>query len=482
MNEQSTVSASHPADVQRALRSLAFAAVIIGVLVLAAAAFVLSYSGIHAIALAAGVSPALARLYPVIFDAMLIIAAAAVLSLRTASVATRCYAWLCMLLLLFAAAGADALHATGNSLPHQVAAATVAIIPWALVLLGFGLLLVMLRHARLHRVRPAQARADAVPRTAAPPTAALAVPVPAAAAPLTAAPPALTAAPPAAAPPTAALPTAAPPVPVPAAAAPPAAAPPATAPSTAAPPVPVPAAVAPLTAAPPAATPATAAPPVPMPAAAARPTEAPTTAGPPAGESKQGARQADPSTGRNGSADSVPHGLDALFSRDSAPVPAAAATVTASRPGAPEPSATPGADHSDKIGDSQETELALDAEPGNDDPTSDEAHSASHPTARLVPRAGEEKQPDADGSHVRDDPAPIVAPAAADGSTSGQQAVPEPEREPAATLQRGDESEPASKAEPEPEQQPEPGQQSEPLPTPAAPFERMWSSPTPPVG
>ena len=202
MNEQSTVSASHPGDVQRALRSLAFAAVIIGVLVLAAAAFALSYSGIHAIALAAGVSPALAKLYPVIFDAMLVIAAAAVLSLRTASFATRCYAWLCLLLLLFAAAGADALHATGNSLPHQVAAATVAIIPWVLVLLGFGLLLVMLRHARLHRARPAQARADAVPRTAAPPaTAALPVPVPAAAAPAIAAPPAITAAPPAAAPP-----------------------------------------------------------------------------------------------------------------------------------------------------------------------------------------------------------------------------------------------------------------------------------------
>lgn len=438
MNEQSTVSASHPGDVQRALRSLAFAAVIIGVLVLAAAAFALSYSGIHAIALAAGVSPALAKLYPVIFDAMLVIAAAAVLSLRTASFATRCYAWLCLLLLLFAAAGADALHATGNSLPHQVAAATVAIIPWALVLLGFGLLLVMLRHARLHRARPAQARADAVPRTAAPP-------------------------------------------------------------ATAALPVPVPAAAAPPTAAPPAAAPATAAPPVPVPAAAARRTEAPTTAGPPAGDSKQGARQADPSAGQNGSADSAPRGLDALFSRNSAPVPAAAATVTTSRPGASELPVTPSANHSDKIGDSQEAELALDAESGNDDPTSDEAHSASHPTARLVPRADEEKQPDADGNHVRDDPAPTVAPAAAGGSAPGQQAVPEPDLEPAATLPRRDESAPASKAESGPERKPVatlprrdesapaskaapgPGRQSEPLPAPVAPFERMWSSPTPPV-
>jgi hypothetical protein len=484
MNEQSTVSASHPGDVQRALRSLAFAAVIIGVLVLAAAAFALSYSGIHAIALAAGVSPALAKLYPVIFDAMLVIAAAAVLSLRTASFATRCYAWLCLLLLLFAAAGADALHATGNSLPHQVAAATVAIIPWALVLLGFGLLLVMLRHARLHRARPAQARADAVPRTAAPPaTAALPVPVPAAAAPAIAAPPAITAAPPAAATPAAATP---------------AAAPPAAASPKAAPPVPVPAAAAPPTAAPPAAAPATAAPPVPVPAAAARRTEAPTTAGPPT-ESKQGTRQADPSAGQNGSADSAPRGLDALFSRNSAPVPAAAATVTTSRPGASELPVTPSANHSDKIGDSQEAELALDAEPGNDDPTSDEAHSASHPTARLVPRADKEKKPDADGNHVRDDPAPTMAPAAAGGSAPGQQAVPEPDLGPAATLPRRDESTPASKTESEPERKPAatlppgdesapaskaapgPGRQSEPLPAPVAPFERMWSSPTPPV-
>jgi hypothetical protein len=147
----------------------------------------------------------------------------------------------------------------------------------------------------------------------------------------------------------------------------------------------------------------------------------------------------------------------------------------------------PAADHSDKIGDSQEAELALDAEPGHDDPTSDEAHPASHPAASLMPGADEKKQPDADGNHVRDDPAPTAAAASADGSIPGQQAVPEPELEPAATLQSEDESAPASKAEPEPApepepgHQPDPGQQPEPLPTPVAPFERMWSSPTPPV-
>ena len=163
MNDQSPARASHLAGAQRAAGFLALTAVVIGVLGLAAAAFDLSYPGIHAIALLAGVSPNLARLYPLIFDAMLVVASAAVLSLRGAGAATRCYAWLSMLMLLCAAAGADALHATGAALPHRSAAATVAIIPWALVLLGFGLLVAMLRQARLRRAQAARARASAAP-------------------------------------------------------------------------------------------------------------------------------------------------------------------------------------------------------------------------------------------------------------------------------------------------------------------------------
>ncbi|HMH93161.1 MAG TPA: DUF2637 domain-containing protein [Streptosporangiaceae bacterium] len=66
------------------MRAVALTAVSLGVLVLAAAAFVLSYSGIHAVAQQAGISATLARGYPVIFDALLVIACAAVLSLRGA--------------------------------------------------------------------------------------------------------------------------------------------------------------------------------------------------------------------------------------------------------------------------------------------------------------------------------------------------------------------------------------------------------------
>jgi len=154
------MSDHRPPDGHPVLRGLALWAVAAGVVVLAAAAFVLSYPGIHAVALHAGVSRPLARIYPVIFDAMLVIACAAVLSLRGAGLVSRCYAWLSLLVLLAAAAGADTLHSTGTRLPHRQAAATAAIIPWALLLIGFGLLLAMLRHARLRRIAAAARAAE----------------------------------------------------------------------------------------------------------------------------------------------------------------------------------------------------------------------------------------------------------------------------------------------------------------------------------
>src|SRR5215469_16139001 len=160
MSDQPAARAPQSGDGHGGLRLLALAAVALGVLLLAAAAFVLSYAGIHAVALSAGVSPRLARIYPLIFDAMLVVAGAAVLALRSAGLPSRSYAWLSMLALLAATAAADALHATGTRLPRRPAAATAAVIPWALVLIGFGLLLCMLRQARLRRAAAAAARAD----------------------------------------------------------------------------------------------------------------------------------------------------------------------------------------------------------------------------------------------------------------------------------------------------------------------------------
>lgn len=152
----------------RALRAAALTAVIAGVLVLAAAAFVLSYSGIHAIARQSGISAQLARGYPVIIDAMLVIAGAAVLALRGAGWPSRLFAWLVLLVLLAAVAGAGAVHSVNAAIPHRAAAAAAIVLPWFLLLVGFGLLLAMLRHFRLHRAAAARAAQPGQPAPAQP--------------------------------------------------------------------------------------------------------------------------------------------------------------------------------------------------------------------------------------------------------------------------------------------------------------------------
>ena len=139
------------ADPQSTLRLAALTAVVAGVVLLAAAAFVLSYPGIHQVALQAGVSPSLAKLYPVIFDAMLVVAGAAAMALRGAGWWSRFYAWACLIVLLVAVAVGDAVHATGTVLPARTSRAAVAVTPWVLLLLAFGLLLTMLRHFRRAR-------------------------------------------------------------------------------------------------------------------------------------------------------------------------------------------------------------------------------------------------------------------------------------------------------------------------------------------
>jgi hypothetical protein len=140
-----------PVDGSRALRILAVTAVFLGVTALAAATFVLSYSAIRTVVLQAGITPRLARGYPLLLDAMLVIVLAAILALRGAGLPSRLLAWVTLLLVMTVAAGADALHTAGRSMPHQAAAITAAVLPFVLVLVAFVLLLVMLRYARLRR-------------------------------------------------------------------------------------------------------------------------------------------------------------------------------------------------------------------------------------------------------------------------------------------------------------------------------------------
>ena len=113
MSDYPVVRAAQPGDSHLRLRLVALTAVVIGVMLVALAAFLFSYTGIHHIALQAGVAPGLARLYPLMFDAMLIVTCSAVLATRAAGWGTKSYVWVCLLLVVGAVAVGDALYATG---------------------------------------------------------------------------------------------------------------------------------------------------------------------------------------------------------------------------------------------------------------------------------------------------------------------------------------------------------------------------------
>ncbi|HEY2441948.1 MAG TPA: DUF2637 domain-containing protein [Streptosporangiaceae bacterium] len=134
--------------VRRGYRLTALIAVIVGVLAVAAAAFVLSYPGARDTALAGGVTTSFARIYPVIFDAMLIVACAAAFALQGARWWLRGYAWLVLLVIIASVAAADTVHATAVKVPKRPLEATVAIVPWAVLLIGFTLLYAMARQYR----------------------------------------------------------------------------------------------------------------------------------------------------------------------------------------------------------------------------------------------------------------------------------------------------------------------------------------------
>jgi hypothetical protein len=98
--------------------------------------------------LQAGVPRDLARYYPGILDAVLVIACAAAPVLRDARWWVRCYAWLAILVVVVVIGGIDAVHAMNVALPHRATAGVAAVLPWALLLLAFSLWLTILRHLR----------------------------------------------------------------------------------------------------------------------------------------------------------------------------------------------------------------------------------------------------------------------------------------------------------------------------------------------
>lgn len=139
-------------------------AVVLLVLALAAATFVLSYAGVHAIVRQAGVSVQPARLYPGVFDAVLVIACVAALMLRDARWWTRLYAWLVIIAVVAVVGAADAVHAMNVALPHRTTEGVVAAAPWVLALLGFSLMLTMFRHSRAQHAGGAASASRAAER------------------------------------------------------------------------------------------------------------------------------------------------------------------------------------------------------------------------------------------------------------------------------------------------------------------------------
>jgi hypothetical protein len=123
-------------------------AVAIVVLAVAAGTFFLSYPGVHAIARQGGVSGQLARFYPALFDAVLVIACVAAVMLRDARWWARCWAWLVAIVILGAIGTTDVLHAMSYGLRQRPTEGVVAAAPVVAVLLAFSLFLTMLRQSR----------------------------------------------------------------------------------------------------------------------------------------------------------------------------------------------------------------------------------------------------------------------------------------------------------------------------------------------
>jgi hypothetical protein len=137
--------------------------VAVAVVAVAAATFVFSYDGVHAIALLGGVSNQLARYYPGLFDAVLVIACVAAVILRDGNWWARLWAWVVIVVLLAAIGTADVLHAMNYTLRHRATEGVVAAAPVVAVLLAFSLLLTLLRQSRAQTAEQDAGRAAGPP-------------------------------------------------------------------------------------------------------------------------------------------------------------------------------------------------------------------------------------------------------------------------------------------------------------------------------
>jgi hypothetical protein len=106
-----------------------------GVLGIGAAAFLLSYDALHSLALASGVHPGLARIWPGVLDGFIVVATLTVVAAKRASRPTW-YPWALVVLFSAASVAFNILHAVDQTLAAAgwVAALVFAMPPVALVL------------------------------------------------------------------------------------------------------------------------------------------------------------------------------------------------------------------------------------------------------------------------------------------------------------------------------------------------------------
>ena len=106
-----------------------------GVLGIGAAAFLLSYDALHSLALASGVRPGLARIWPGVLDGFIVVATLTVVAAKRASRPTW-YPWTLVALFSAASVAFNILHAVDQALTRAgwVAALVFAMPPVALVL------------------------------------------------------------------------------------------------------------------------------------------------------------------------------------------------------------------------------------------------------------------------------------------------------------------------------------------------------------
>ncbi len=145
------------------LRRLVIGAAGLLVAAVAAAACVLSFDDLRALARQAGARENLAHLYPAAFDALLLIALIGFLALGTARPLVRVQAGFVLLVLLAAASWANVAVAMRFTIDARLGAVIVGVVPWVMLLIALWLLTLLIKHAQVRRAVVDEAD-DAEPR------------------------------------------------------------------------------------------------------------------------------------------------------------------------------------------------------------------------------------------------------------------------------------------------------------------------------